>query len=52
MVSRIPNGLWWSNATYSSVLAHYLYTGTTSIIPQNNDYRGTGIAIRCVTREE
>ncbi len=48
---RITGGYWWSTACGSSVDGHNLNTYPTYAVPQGNDYRGVGFAVRCVVRE-
>ena len=51
---RNANGYWWSstnNATTGNS-GRGLRTYVNNIDPENNNYRGTGFAIRCTIRVE
>ena len=48
---RVTYGYWWSTTAGSATYGHYLSTAPTTVLPQDNDYRGYGFAVRCVVRE-
>lgn len=48
---RVTDGFWWSTTAGSDVYGRALGTGPAHVPPQYNDYRGIGIAVRCVVRE-
>ena len=43
-------GLYWSRTAYSTSFAYLLYFNDRSVIPQNNNPRGAGYAVRCVAK--
>ncbi len=51
ILERVARGYWWSTTAGSAAYGHYLSTGPTYVNPQGNDYRGYGLAVRCVVRE-
>lgn len=51
MHGRITNGYWWSFVASSDMNGHYLATYPTGVVPQDDNYRGYGFAVRCVVRE-
>ena len=45
---RGSNGYYWSGSRYSADGAYYLYFSSSSVNPQNNDYRYYGYSVRAV----
>ncbi len=43
-------GYYWSRTAFSGTTAHNLYFDSSAIYPQSGDYRGDGLALRCVGR--
>ncbi len=44
------NGLYWSRTAYFGNAAYNLYFNSSVVKPQNSQYRGNGLALRCVAK--
>ena len=49
---RITDSSWWSATGYSATNSRFLGAYRTNIKPQNLNFRGNGIAIRCTISVE
>jgi len=49
--TRVTDSFWWLANSGSAMYGHRLYVSPTNVIPQYNNYRGFGFAVRCVVRE-
>ena len=43
-------GYWWSSTAYSAAYARALAFVSGYFLPQSNDYKGYGFAVRCVAQ--
>ena len=47
--SRGSYGHYWESRFYSSTSSYYLSFSSTDLYPQNDNYRGRGISVRCLS---
>ena len=48
---RLADGRYWTSTSNSNQDGYDLYTYAIYVAPQTTNYRGIGLAIRCVVRE-
>ena len=49
---RTMNGSWWSTTAGSAINGRYLSTWTGNVYAQNTNFRGLGIALRCIAHQQ